>query len=75
MKERLIMVLSEFNDEIISYEGDNLFEAGLLDSLGVIDIVGRLEDEFDVEIDAEYVIEKNFKTVDAILELLNSIVR
>jgi len=73
MEERLLAVLAETNEEIPSYEGDNMIEDGLLDSFQVMDLVGDLEDEFEIEIDAKYVVEENFRTVEAILTLLEMI--
>ncbi|MBR4575096.1 MAG: acyl carrier protein [Lachnospiraceae bacterium] len=74
MEERVLKVIDEINDEIREYDGDNLFEAGLLDSFLAIDLVGELEEEFDIEIDAKYVIEENFKTKEAIIALIRKLV-
>ena len=73
MEERVMKVLDEINDEIRDYSGDNLFEAGLLDSFLVIDLVSELEEEFDIEINAKYVLEENFKTKEAIINLIKKI--
>ncbi len=73
MEERVIKVLAETIDGIETYKGSNLFEDGLLDSFQVIDIVGDLEEEFDIEIDAKYVVEENFLSPDTITSLIKSI--
>ena len=73
MEERVIRVLAETIDGIETYEGNNLFDDGLLDSFQVIDIVNDLEDEFDIEIDAKYVVEENFVTKQAIIDLIRKI--
>ena len=73
MEERVMKVLDDINQEIRDYDGDNLFEAGLLDSFQVIDLVSELEEEFDIEIDAKYVLEENFKTKDAIINLIKKL--
>lgn len=73
MDEKILNVLSEFNEDIANYEGDNLFDAGILDSLQAVDLVAELEDAFDVDIDARYVIEDNFKTKEAIIALMKRI--
>ena len=73
MEERILEILAEINEEIPNYDGDNLFDAGLLDSLQAVDLVGELEDEFDIDIDAKYVIEDNFKTKEAIIALVKMI--
>lgn len=70
MEERIIEVLANTIDGIEDYDGDNLFDDGLLDSFEVIDMVNDLEDEFDIEIDAKYVVEENFKTKEAIINLV-----
>lgn len=74
IRERVLEVLEEANEEIVGYEGDNLFDAGILDSFQVMDIVNDLEEEFDIEIDAKYVVEENFVTVDAIVELVEMVI-
>ena len=69
----MISVFNEINDEINSFEGDNLFEAGLLDSFQVLDLVAEIENAFDIEIDAKYVIEENFKSKNAMIALVKSL--
>lgn len=73
MKERVLKVLAEVNEDILHFEGSSLIDAGLLDSFQVIDLVGMLEEEFDIEIDAELVIVENFVSVDAITDMVSSI--
>lgn len=70
MEAKITAILAEINEDIPSYEGDNLFDAGLLDSLQAVDLIGELEDAFDIEIDAKYVVEDNFKSKDAIIALV-----
>ena len=65
--------MAKKNEEIASFDGDNLFDAGLLDSFQVIELVGELEDTFDIDIDAKYVIEENFSSKDAIIALIKSL--
>lgn len=74
MDEKVLEVLNNINEEIVSYDGDNLFDAGILDSLQAIDLVAELEDALDIEIDAKYVIEENFKTKDAIMSMVEKAV-
>ena len=73
MKEKVMEILAEVNDEILDYDGDNLIESGLLDSFQVVDLVGMFEEEFDIESDAELVVMENFRTIDAIMEMLEGI--
>ncbi len=74
MEEKIIEVLRSINEEIVNYDGDNLFDAGILDSLQVIDMVSELEDGLDIDIDAKYVIEENFNNKDAIIAMLLRII-
>ena len=57
-------------DPTIRIEGEtDLLLTGLVDSVGVIEIVGWLEDTTDVEIDPTHVVLDNFQTVDRMLAL------
>lgn len=69
MEEQILSILAEIDEDIPSYDG-NLFNAGLLDSFNVIEIVSKFEEIFGVEVDAGDVIEENFQTKDAIVDLL-----
>lgn len=73
MIEKVLEILAEVNEEILDYDGDNLIESGLLDSFQIVDLVGMFEEEFDIEIDAELVVVENFRTKEAIMEMLNGI--
>jgi len=73
MKEKVMEILAEVNEEILDYDGDNLIESGLLDSFQVVDLVGMFEEEFDIEIDAELVVVENFRTIETIIEMLEGI--
>jgi len=73
MEEKVLEILAEINDEILDYDGDNLIESGLLDSFQIVDLVGMFEEEFDIEIDAELVVVENFRTKEAIMEMLEGI--
>ena len=51
---------------------ESLVEAGLLDSLSVMRLVGWLEDEIGVEVDADDVTPENFETLAGIVALVTS---
>lgn len=74
MEEKVMALLKEIDEEILGFEGENLFEAGLLDSFLVIDLVSELEDTFDIEIDAKYVLEENFRTKENIIKLMKKLI-
>ena len=75
MKEKILDVLAEVNKDIISYNGDNLFDAGILDSLQVVNLIAELEDALGIDIDAAYVVEDNFKTKEAIIAMIEMIIQ
>lgn len=74
MEEKVLEVLKGIDEEILEFKGDNLFEAGLLDSFLMIDLVVELEGTFDMEIDAKYVLEENFRTKDTIIALMKKLI-
>jgi acyl carrier protein len=49
---------------------DSLFSLGVIDSLGVLDLVRFLENEFCIEISDEELIPENFETVKGIANFL-----
>ncbi|MFQ5672486.1 MAG: phosphopantetheine-binding protein [Nitrospinales bacterium] len=51
-------------------ENDLLIEDGLLDSIGIVQLVAFLEEEFDIEIDEEDFNEDNLGTVGKIAQFL-----
>ncbi len=73
MEEKVLKVLTKINEEIVTYEGDNLFEEGILDSLQAVDIIAALEDEFGIDIDAENLIEENLMTKESIIAMMHRI--
>ena len=73
MENRIIEILGAINEEIPAFDGENLYDAGLLDSFLVVDLVGDLEDEFNIDINAKYVVEENFKSKEAIIALVKKI--
>lgn len=74
MEEKVISILDDYNEAIKNYEGENMVADGLVDSFELIGIVGDLEEEFDIEIDAKYVVTKYFANKDAIIALVKQLV-
>ena len=70
MEEKVLEILEEYCEEAIGYTGDNMMEEVVIDSFTVINIVSELEDAFDIEIDAKYVVAENFRNKEAIIELV-----
>ncbi len=74
MKEKLIALLNDIDEDIVSFEGDDLFEAGVIDSFTVLEIVTAMEKAFGVEIDADDVVRKNLCSVDNMLKMLEKVI-
>lgn len=74
MEEKVLEILEEYCEEAIDYTGDNMMEEGIIDSFTVINIVSELEDVFDIEVDAKYVVAENFRNKEAIIDLVKRLV-
>ena len=53
-------------------DGDPLLESGILDSLGVLDLVQFAEQEFSIHITDEELTPENFKNIDCIANFVRS---
>ncbi len=69
MVTKINKILANINEDIINYDGENLYKDGLLDSFQVIELVEQLEETFGIEIAPELVIMENFANKDTILKL------
>lgn len=73
MRDEILEILCDINEDIANYEGENLLQDGLIDSLSVIDLVSELCDRFDINISAKYIVEDNFKSIESIVRLVESL--
>lgn len=74
MEEKILEILKDCNEELLTYTGDNMVKDGIIDSFELIEIVTDLEDTFDIEIDAKYVVEAHFGNKDTIIELIKKLI-
>lgn len=51
---------------------EDLFEAGVLDSMGLIELIAFIEEEFEVSLDATQMNVNNFRTISQIVALVAS---
>ncbi len=70
MKEKIEKILAGIDEEILTYSGDHMLTDGVINSFELFELVSDLEDEFDMEIDAAYVIEEHFGNKEKIIELM-----
>lgn len=68
--EELISVLNEIKPGIDWKNETDLIGSHILDSLKIVQLVGELNDEFDIEITPIDIVPENFKTVKAIYEMI-----
>ncbi len=73
MEEKILEILEEHCEEALDYDGDSMMEDGVIDSFTIISVVSDLEDVFDVEIDADYVVAGNFRNKEAIIALVKKV--
>ena len=69
MKQNILSLLTEALPAV-DFESDFLFSE--LDSLGIVAIMVILSKEYNISLDATDVTPKNFKTIDAIVNMVES---
>ncbi|MBQ9008856.1 MAG: acyl carrier protein [Clostridia bacterium] len=70
MRETIISLLEEIKDDIDFESCTTLIDDGLLSSLDIIQLIGALNDEFDISIPATEIIPANFNSVDAMAAMV-----
>ena len=73
MEERILNILEETNEELLTYTGNNMLEDGIVNSFSFISLVSDIEDEFDIEIDESLLEEEYFGNKDRIIKTLKSL--
>jgi acyl carrier protein len=49
---------------------DNLFESGILDSMGIVSLIAYLEEKLKITIEPDQITEENFASISAIAKLV-----
>ena len=70
MEDKIVAILGNINDELLTYTGQNMVDDGIVNSLDLIMLISELEEGFGIEIDAEDVTEENFGNKDHIIALV-----
>jgi acyl carrier protein len=52
-------------------DSDSLIESGIVDSLGIMKLIGFLEDRVNIQVSDDELIPENFSSVDSITALVN----
>lgn len=63
MKDTLLEILSDIVDGVDFESCQTLIDDGLLSSLDIIQIIGALNDEFDISIPATEIVPENFNSL------------
>ena len=66
----ILEILKRLNDDVDFENSKDFVEEGLLDSFDIVNLVGALEDELDIEISGRDIIPDNFVSVEAIENML-----
>lgn len=74
MRQRILDILKEVNEDIIIYEGNDMLGDSVIDSFEIIEIISKLEDEFKIEIDAVNIVAANFKNKETIITMLEKLI-
>ena len=70
MKDTIIDILSELVEDVDFESCTTLIDDSILSSLDIIQLIGALNDEFDISIPATEIIPANFNSVDAMVEMV-----
>lgn len=73
IRETVIEILNDIDEEIVEYDGSNLLEDGVVDSFTIMEIVGEISDKLGIDISPDDITEAHFKTIDAIVEFVESL--
>ena len=73
VRNRLREILEEIDDEI-DYENEtNMIDGKVLDSFSIIRLIAKICEEFDINIGPKWMKNKNFNSLDAMAEMVETI--
>ena len=70
MRDTILDILNDLVEDVDFDTCDTLIDDGLLSSLDIIQLIGTLNDEFDISIPATEIIPDNFNSVDAMVAMV-----
>lgn len=71
MEEKIWQLLREINEDIPQNYEIGLIEEGYIDSFAIVNLVASLEEEFNIELEAEDIIPENFYNIQSIAVMVN----
>lgn len=75
MEEKVLEILGEVNEELLTYTGNNMLEDGLVNSLTFVSMVSELEDAFDLVFDASLLNEEYFGNKERIIKTIKEVLK
>ncbi|MCI8946323.1 MAG: hypothetical protein HFI91_04575 [Lachnospiraceae bacterium] len=69
MREEVYELLKGLNQRIMEYEGTDMLEDEIIESMEIMDIVVALEEHFRMEIPPQLIVPEYFMTKDTIVRL------
>lgn len=70
IKDKVLEILMKVNNNVSEDIDADLLETGVIDSFEILTIVMEIEDAFEMEIDPEMVVADNFRSVRAIVNMI-----
>ena len=68
--DELLEILKEAKPEVDFAAEKHLIDNGIFDSFDVVQLVMKLNDEFDIEIGAEEIVPENFNSAESLWEMI-----
>ena len=73
-EEKIIKILREINEDILTYKGDDMLSDGIVNSFSFISILSTIEEEFGIEIDEDLLEGEYLGNMDRIISTVNAII-
>lgn len=70
MQEEVYQVLEELNHKIMAYDGSDMLEDEIIESMEIMDIVVAMEEHFNMEVPPQLIVPEYFLTKDTIVKLV-----
>ncbi len=70
MKERILTILNQLGADRDYENSKDFLDEGLLDSFEIVELVGKLEEEFNIEISGKDIVPENFINLETIQTLV-----
>ena len=70
MKKQILTILKGIGEDADFESSIDFFKDGLIDSFGIMALIGAIEEEFHVEIDGGDILPENFVNLEAIVNMV-----